>query len=248
MKKHTKKTNRTYIGGQAVLEGVMMRGKTSMVTAVRDPRGKIQVESERLAPPEKRNKFLRLPLVRGVVAFISSLIVGNKVLLRSAAVAEEEDETPSKAEKWLAEKHKIDLSGIFNFISVLLGIVLAVGLFVALPQWVTGLTNLSRTEHGGILFNLAEGGVRIGIFILYLALISLVPSLKRVFMCHGAEHKTITAYEQGLELNVENVRGCSRLHDRCGTTFLFLVMLVSILVFSLANSLVGGWLYVGNKK
>lgn len=84
MKKHTKKTNRTYIGGQAVLEGVMMRGKTSMVTAVRDPRGKIQVESERLAPPEKRNKFLRLPLVRGVVAFISSLIVGNKVLLRSA--------------------------------------------------------------------------------------------------------------------------------------------------------------------
>ena len=248
MKKHTKKTNRTYIGGQAVLEGVMMRGKTSMVTAVRDPRGKIQVESERLTPPEKRNKFLRLPLVRGVVAFISSLIVGNKVLLRSAAVAEEEDETPSKAEKWLAEKHKIDLSGIFNFISVLLGIVLAVGLFVALPQWVTGLTNLSRTEHGGILFNLAEGGVRIGIFILYLALISLVPSLKRVFMCHGAEHKTITAYEQGLELNVENVRGCSRLHDRCGTTFLFLVMLVSILVFSLANSLVGGWLYVGNKK
>lgn len=248
MKQHTKKTNRTYIGGQAVLEGVMMRGKTSMATAVRDPRGKIQVESERLTPPEKRNKFLRLPLVRGVVAFISSLIVGNKVLLRSAAVAEEEDETPSKAEKWLAEKHKIDLSGIFNFISVLLGIVLAVGLFVALPQWVTGLTNLSRTEHGGILFNLAEGGVRIGIFILYLALISLVPSLKRVFMCHGAEHKTITAYEQGLELNVENVRGCSRLHDRCGTTFLFLVMLVSILVFSLANSLVGGWLYVGNKK
>ena len=248
MKKHTKKINRTYIGGQAVLEGVMMRGKTSMVTAVRDPRGKIQVESERLAPPEKRNKFLRLPLVRGVVAFISSLIVGNKVLLRSAAVAEEEDETPSKAEKWLAEKHKIDLSGIFNFISVLLGIVLAVGLFVALPQWVTGLTNLSRTEHGGILFNLAEGCVRIGIFILYLVLISLVPSLKRVFMCHGAEHKTITAYEQGLELNVENVRGCSRLHDRCGTTFLFLVMLVSILVFSLANSLVGGWLYVGNKK
>lgn len=131
---------------------------------------------------------------------------------------------------------------------MLLGIVLAVGLFVALPQWVTGLTNLSRTEHGGILFNLAEGGVRIGIFILYLVLISLVPSLKRVFMCHGAEHKTITAYEQGLELTVENVRGCSRLHDRCGTTFLFLVMLVSILVFSLANSLVGGWLYVGNKK
>ncbi len=246
--KHTKKTNRTYIGGQAVLEGVMMRGKTAMATAVRDPRGKIQVESERLVPPEKRSRFLRLPLVRGVVSFVSSLVVGNKVLLRSAAVAEEDDETPSKAEKWLAEKHKIDLSGIFNFISVLLGILLAVALFVALPQWLTGLTNLSRTEHGGILFNLAEGGIRIGIFIMYLVLISLVPSLKRVFMCHGAEHKTITAYERGLELNVENVRGCSRLHDRCGTTFLFLVMIVSILVFSLANSLIGGRLYVGNKK
>ncbi|MDD6996145.1 MAG: peptide chain release factor N(5)-glutamine methyltransferase [Candidatus Borkfalkiaceae bacterium] len=243
-----KRTARTYIGGQAVLEGVMMRGRCAMATAVRDPHGKIQVESERLTPPEKRNKFLRLPFVRGVVSFISSLTVGNKVLMRSAAVAEEEDETPSKAEKWLTEKHKINLNSIFNFISVFLGIVLAVGLFVALPQAVTRWTKLDPQTDGGIWFNLAEGGIRIAIFILYLAAISLIPSLKRVFMCHGAEHKTITAYERGLELTPENVRGCSCVHDRCGTTFLFLVMAVSILVFSLANSLLGGSIYTGNEK
>ena len=243
-----KQPTRTYIGGQAVLEGVMMRGRCAMATAVRDPRGKIQVESERLTPPEKRDKFLRLPFVRGVVSFISSLAVGNKVLLRSASVAEEEDETPSKARKWLTEKHKINLNAVFNFISVLLGIVLAIGLFIALPQAVTRWTKLDPQKNGGVWFNLAEGGIRIAIFILYLAAISLIPSLKRVFMCHGAEHKTITAYEKGLELTPENVRGCSRVHDRCGTTFLFLVMAVSILVFSLANSLLGGWIYTGNEK
>ncbi len=245
--KEQRKT-RTYIGGQAVLEGVMMRGKTAMATAVRDPRGKIQVESERLTPPEKRSAFLRFPLVRGVVSFVSSLVIGNKVLLRSAAVAEEEDDTPSKAEKWLAEKHKINVSGILNAISTILGIVLAIALFVALPQAVTRRTKLDPHAHGGIWFNLAEGGIRIAIFVLYLAAISLIPSLKRVFMYHGAEHKTITAYEKGLDLTVENVRGCSRVHDRCGTTFLFLVMVVSILVFSLANSIVGGWIYTGNSK
>ena len=245
--KEQRKT-RTYIGGQAVLEGVMMRGKTAMATAVRDPRGKIQVESERLTPPEKRSAFLRFPLVRGVASFVSSLVIGNKVLLRSAAVAEEEDDTPSKAEKWLAEKHKINVSGILNAISTILGIVLAIALFVALPQAVTRRTKLDPHAHGGIWFNLAEGGIRIAIFVLYLAAISLIPSLKRVFMYHGAEHKTITAYEKGLDLTVENVRGCSRVHDRCGTTFLFLVMVVSILVFSLANSIVGGWIYTGNSK
>ena len=125
---------------------------------------------------------------------------------------------------------------------------LALALFVALPQAVTRRTKLDPHAHGGIWFNLAEGGIRIAIFVLYLAAISLIPSLKRVFMYHGAEHKTITAYEKGLDLTVENVRGCSRVHDRCGTTFLFLVMVVSILVFSLANSIVGGWIYTGNSK
>lgn len=250
MKKNgeNKKKTRTYVGGQAVLEGVMMRGKRSMATAVRDPRGCIQVESERITPPEKRSKFLRLPLVRGVASFVSSLVVGNRVLMRSAALCEEENEQPSKAEKWLAEKHKINLGAIFNALSTVLGIVLAVVLFVFLPQLLTRAMRLDPMKAGGVWFNLAEGGVRIAIFVLYIALISLIPSLKRVFMYHGAEHKAITAYERGLELKTENVRGCSRVHDRCGTTFLFLVMIVSILVFSLANSLVGRFIYVGNDK
>ncbi len=223
----------------------MMRGNAAMATAVRDNEGKIQIESERLTPIEKRSKFSRLPFVRGVVNFVRSLIDGNRILLRSADVAMPEDEQPSKAEKWLQEKHKIDLSGIFNGVSMILGIVLAVAIFVALPQFLTGFLPFDKTSTGwdGLWFNLIEGGIRLGIFILYILFMTLVPTLRRVFMYHGAEHKTISCYEKGAELTVENVKKCSRVHDRCGTTFLFLVMIVSILVFSLANVAVGVWLY-----
>lgn len=223
----------------------MMRGNAAMATAVRDNEGKIQIESERLTPIEKRSKFSRLPFVRGVVNFVRSLIDGNRILLRSADVAMPEDEQPSKAEKWLQEKHKIDLSGIFNGVSMILGIVLAVAIFVALPQFLTGFLPFDKTSTGwdGLWFNLIEGGIRLGIFILYILFMTLVPTLRRVFMYHGAEHKTISCYEKGEELTVENVKKCSRVHDRCGTTFLFLVMIVSILVFSLANVAVGVWLY-----
>ena len=232
------------------MEGVMMRGRRSMATAVRDPEGVIQIESRRLTPPEKRKKITKLPFIRGVINFVASLIDGNRVLMRSADVAFPEDETPTKAEKWLQEKHRIDISGVFNFIALLLGILLALGIFIALPQFLTGFLPFDKTDAGldGLWFNLIEGGIRLCIFILYILLISLIPSLKRVFMCHGAEHKTITCFEEGKELTVENVRGCSRVHDRCGTTFLFLVMIVSILVFSLVNVAVAKWLYTDNAK
>ena len=232
------------------MEGVMMRGVSSMATAVRDPEGVIQIESERFAPPEKQSKATRIPFVRGVVNFVRSLIDGNRTLMRSADVAMPDDEQPTKAEKYLEEKHKIDIGSIFNVIATVLGVALAILLFIALPQWLTGFLPFDKTSTGkeGLLFNLCEGGIRIGIFILYILGISLIPSLKRVFMCHGAEHKTITCYEKGEELTVENVRRCSRVHDRCGTTFLFLVMIVSILVFSLANLVVGKWLYTDNDK
>ncbi len=235
----------TYIGGQAVMEGVMMRGKRAMATAVRDPEGVIQVEAERLTPPEKRSKASKIPFVRGVINFVTSLVDGNRALMRSADVAYPEEEQPMKADKWLQEKWKISLSGVFNFLAVILGVVLALGLFIWLPQTITKLLPLKAE---GLWFNLIEGGIRLAIFILYILLISLIPSLKRVFMCHGAEHKTITCYEEGKELTVENVRGCSRVHDRCGTTFLFLVMIVSILVFSLANLVVARWLYTDNDR
>ena len=227
------------------MEGVMMRGNLAMATAVRDNEGQIQIESERLIPIEKRSKFSRLPFIRGVVNFVRSLIDGNRILMRSADVLMTDDEQPSKAEKWLQEKHKIDVTGIVNGFSVFLGIVLALGIFLALPQFITGFLPFDKTSTGldGLWFNLIEGGIRLAIFILYILLISLIPSLRRVFMYHGAEHKTISCYEKGEELTVENIRKCSRVHDRCGTTFLFLVMVVSILVFSLANVAVGAWLY-----
>lgn len=227
------------------MEGVMMRGRASMATAVRDPEGTIQIESERLKPPEKRSIAWKIPFLRGILNFISSLVDGNRVLMRSADVAFPDDEEISKAEKWLEEKHKVSLTGIVNFLSVLIGVVLALAIFIALPQYLTGFLPFDKTSTGadGVYFNLIEGGIRLVIFVLYILLISLIPSLKRVFMCHGAEHKTITCYEQGKELTVENVRECSRVHDRCGTTFLFLVMIVSILVFSLVNVGVARWLY-----
>ncbi len=248
MKKEKVTKTCTYIGGQAVMEGVMMRGKGSMATAVRDPEGHIQIESERLTPPEKTNKFLRLPFVRGVVNFIHSLVDGNRVLMRSAEVAFPDDEEPTKGEKLLNEKHGIDINSIVTTLSTVLGVALSLLIFVALPQWLTSFLPFDKTSTGmdGLWFNLCEGGIRLVVFVLYILAISLIPSLKRVFMCHGAEHKTITCYEEGKELTVENVRGCSRVHDRCGTTFLFIVMMVSIVVFSLVNIAIAGWLYTGN--
>ena len=253
MKKQTTTKTCTYIGGQAVMEGIMMRGKRSMATAVRDPEGAIQVESERLTPPEKRKKITRVPFIRGVCNFITSLIDGNRVLMRSADVAVVDEEEQTKAEQWLEEKHKISIDGLMSGFAVVMGVVLAMLIFIWLPQYISGFLPkeiFDKTDTGlkGLWFNLVEGGIRIVIFILYILCISLIPSLKRVYMCHGAEHKTITCYEEGKELTIENVRGCSRVHDRCGTTFLFIVMIVSILVFSLVNILVAGWLYTGQDK
>ena len=250
--KKQEKNTRTYIGGQAVMEGIMMRGKTAMATAVRDPDGEIQIESERLPAAKKSSKIARIPFIRGVVNFITSLIDGNRVLMRSADVAlSEDEEEKTKAEKWLKEEKKVNFNGFFSFLSTALGVVLAVGIFIILPQFITGFLPFEANSPSwdGLWFNLIEGGIRLTIFILYILIISLFPSLRRVFMCHGAEHKTITCYEEGKELTVENVRGCSRVHDRCGTTFLFIVMMVSILVFSLVNvgiSALG--IYTASKK
>ena len=226
------------IGGQAVMEGVMMRGKTAMATAVRDPQGEIQIESERLTPPEKRSKFSRLPFVRGVLNFISSLTDGNRVLIRSAEVLEEDPED----DKTEVSPEKKGDSGFLNGLATVIGVVLALGLFIVLPSFLTGLLPdeyFDATSGGwkGLYFNLVEGGIRLLIFLAYILLISLIPTLRRVFMYHGAEHKTITCYEKGEELTVENVKKCSRVHDRCGTTFLFLVVIISVLVFSVVNVL-----------
>ncbi len=233
MKKESKCCKKTSIGGQAVIEGVMMRGKTSMATAVRAENGEILLETTRLTPPEKQNKLLKLPLIRGVVAFFSSLVGGTKTLLRSASVFG--DDEPTKFEIWLAEKFKINVMDAVVFLGALIGIVLSLFLFFFLPQTITDL--LTFIEKNSIWYFLIEGLVRIIIFISYILLTSLIKDVKRTYMYHGAEHKTISCYESGLELTVENVKGCSRVHDRCGTTFMFIVMTVSILVFALLNLL-----------
>ena len=250
MKKEKQQCSRVSIGGQAVLEGVMMRGKRSVATAVRDPKGNVQVESEYVETSPKTQKALKIPFVRGVVNFVRSLIDGNRILMRSADVAAEE-ETPTKAEKWLREKHKIDLGSILDGVAVFLGVLLALGIFIALPQFLMGvMTFLPFTKESvgwdGLWFNLIEGGIRLAIFILYVVIVALIPSMKRVYGYHGAEHKTISCYEKGKELTVENVRSCTRVHDRCGTTFLFIVMMVSILIFALVNVVVGQYVYTDN--
>ena len=238
MAKKSKKCNRTNIGGQAVFEGVMMRGATSMATAVRDEEGTIRLETKRLKAPEKKNFFVKLPIVRGVVNFFNSMVGGITTLMRSAEVYGGDE--PTKFDKWLSEKLKIDVMQVIIFIGVALGLALSVLLFILSPQWaselISRLTGISQTSFA---FNLIEGCLRMVIFVIYILLTSLMKDIKRTYMYHGAEHKTISCYEEGKELTVENVRSCTRVHDRCGTTFMFFVMLVSILVFSLTNSFLG---------
>lgn len=221
------------------MEGVMMRGATSMATSVRDSDGVIRTETVRLKPLKERSFIFRMPIVRGMINFFSSMVAGTKTLMRSAEVLGEEGE-PSKFEKWVSEKFKIDIFSVIIYLAVILGVGLAVALFVILPQVATtGLNTFIKLDKNSIWFNLIEGGIRIIIFIAYLLLTSLLKDIRRTFMYHGAEHKTISCYENGWDLTIENVRKASRVHDRCGTTFMFLVMAVSIIVFSVANSIFG---------
>ena len=230
------------IGGQAVLEGVMMRGEKSMATAVRDADGIIRVESKRIKPAKQRKAFLRLPIIRGVVSFLQSLVGGTRVLMRSAEVYGEGE--PSKFEKWLSKTFKINIYSAVSFVALTLGLFLAVFLFMWLPQtariW---LSNLFSTNFSVLATNFIEGGLKLLIFVAYILLCSLLKDIRRTFMYHGAEHKTISCYENGLELTVENVKKCKRVHDRCGTTFIVFVMVISIIVFALFESLVGKTLF-----
>lgn len=218
------------------MEGVMMRGKTAYATAVRDPEGNIQVESRRLNLSKGMRIVSKIPLVRGVVSFVSSLVMGSKILMRSAEVYGDEGE-PSRFEKWCESKLHINVMAAVSFIATLLGIVLAVGLFIVLPILLADLLVSSGTwlVKYSVGYNLIQGCIRLIIFILYIVAITAMKDIRRVFMYHGAEHKTITCFEKGMDLTPENAKTCSRIHDRCGTTFLFLVMAVSIVVFSVVN-------------
>lgn len=228
------------IGGQAVIEGVMMRGKRSMATAVRDENGNIVVESRYIKPAEEKNFLFRAPFLRGIFSFFGTMVSGVRTLMRSGEVFDGEAE-PSKAEKWFAKTFKVDVFSVIMAISVVIGIALSVGLFFFLPQLITsGIIALFKIDAQAnvgmqIGMNFLEGFIRMLIFVGYIALTSAMKDIKRVYMYHGAEHKTISCYEHDLELTVENAQKMTTVHDRCGTTFMFITMVVSVLIFSLTG-------------
>ena len=235
----TKKTEsqekfKTMIGGQALIEGIMMRGPEKQSIVVRSPEGLV-VKTEPLKLATKKHPVLGWPLIRGVVNFGASMACGVKALMYSAEFFPEEEGEPSKFDQWLEEKlgsEKME-KAVISF-SLVLGVLLAVGLFVLLPTFLAGLV---PGIHGNYLArNLTEGLLKIALFMGYMVLVSRMKDMKRVFSYHGAEHKTIRCYEAKLPLTVENVRAQTRLHPRCGTSFLLVVMVISILVFSIASS------------
>ena len=229
------KTKISTIGGQAVIEGVMMRGTKSMATACRTGQG-IQLDSERIVTSPRMKKIGKIPIIRGVVNFCNMLYLGTKTIMSSTEIQGEEIE-PSKFEKWLSEKFKLDAMSLAIWIGTILGVVLAIALFFILPQvFMTLLEKIPEVAaYPWIVKNVIEGSIRIVMFVLYILLVSQMKDIKRVFMYHGAEHKTINCYEHGLPLTLENIRNSSRIHKRCGTTFLFIVMIVSIILFSLCG-------------
>ena len=212
----------------------MMQGATAYCTAVRDPEGAIQVERLRLNRSPAAQKAARIPFVRGVVNMFSSLVRGTKTLMRSAQVCGGDDGEPGRVEKWFAEKFNADLMEVMTFISALIGVALAVVLFMVLPQLaISGLTGAFPALTGTVWVYLLLGLFKLVIFLAYLGLILLLKDIQRLYRYHGAEHKTINCYEKGLPLTPENVGKCSRIHDRCGTSFLFIVLIINIAIFSL---------------
>lgn len=235
-KKDKANIHRTSIGGQAVMEGVMMRGPHLIATAVRKPDGEIIIDEQSVGKVRK-SKILKLPIIRGCINFFDSMIIGVKSLMFSAKFFDVDDEgepteeEPSKFEQWMERKLGSEkaLSAVI-YIAVILSLLVSVGLFILLPTVLVGFIKQFVENH--VALTLLEGLVRIVIFLLYLTLVSQTKDIKRVFMYHGAEHKSIFCYEHGEELSVENVRRQKRLHPRCGTSFLLIVMVISIVVFS----------------
>ncbi len=238
---NNKEQHITSIGGQAVIEGVMMRGPHKTAIAVRKPDSEIVCEVNENGT-KKKNFFLKLPIIRGCVNFIESLIVGMKALMFSAEFVdiEGEEEAESKFDKWLEDKFGDKVKDIVIYVSLALSLALSIGLFILLPTaladliaWIINFTPAKAITEVTVFRPLVEGVSRLLIFLGYMALVSLMPDIKRVFEYHGAEHKTIACYEAGEELTVENVKKHTRFHPRCGTSFLLIVMVISILIFSL---------------
>ena len=229
------RTHKTSVGGQALIEGIMMRGPKGMATSVRKPDGEILTEYHDFKSIGEKYKFFKLPLIRGIVGFIESMITGYKCLMYSAEVSgmeEIEEEEMSKFEKWLTDKLGDKLMSIIMGIATVLGFALAFYIFAYLPSQLFDLINHHLIKGSDLepLRALFEGILKIIIFVLYMFGVSQMKDIKRVFMYHGAEHKSICCYEKGMELTVENVKKCTRFHPRCGTSFMFVMLILSIIV------------------
>lgn len=207
---------RFYYGGQAVVEGVMMRGQETCVTAVRQSNGKVVVESQELSKIYK-GKIRKTPFLRGIIVLLESIVLGMQSITRSASIALEEEGE--------------EVSGWMLWLTIAGSIAFAVVLFFLAPLFLTNLLNINE----GIVFNLVDGAIRITILVIYLSIMGFLPDLRRVFSFHGAEHKAVNAWENGVPLEVEEVRKFSTAHVRCGTSFTFIVLIISILVFSLVG-------------
>ena len=218
------------IGGQAVIEGIMMQNGTNYAIAVRKPDGEIELKKDTYVSLTKKHKLLALPFIRGVFSFADSMIVGMRALTWSCSFFEDdEEEEAGPVEKWLDRVFGEKLEGILMSIVMVLSFVLAIGIFMVLPMLIANFCrSLIRSET---VMAVLEGVIRIGIFVAYIKLVSRMDEIRRTFMYHGSEHKCINCIEHGLALNVDNVRASSKEHKRCGTSFIMFVMIVSILFF-----------------
>lgn len=237
----SKKSHITSVGGQALIEGVMMQGPKGVATAVRKPDNSICVEYHKVKHLKDKCKFFGIPIIRGIVAFIESMILGYKLLMYSAEVSgmeDIEDVEMNKFEKWLDDKFGDKFMDFIMGIATVLGFALAFLIFFFLPVFIFNRINaacdLRLTPWQGTI----EGLMKIVIFVVYMVLVSQMKDIKRLFKYHGAEHKSIACYESGEELTVENVKKCTRFHPRCGTSFMFVMLILSIVVVTLLSLVV----------
>ncbi len=236
------KVKRVSVGGQALIEGILMKGPKCSAMALRLPDGTIEVEEKKMTSLRDKNKFFAFPIVRGVVSFVESMIQGYKALMESAEKVSFEDikndddiENMSKVDRWITEHFGEKMMTVISVISMILGFGLAFALFFYLPTLAADLLNKVTDGAVANFRALIEGIVRIIIFVTYMLLVSQMKDIKRMFMYHGAEHKSIFCFEAGKELTVENVREMSRLHPRCGTSFMFVMILISIVISSVIS-------------
>ena len=236
----SKKNNYVAVGGQALMEGIMMRGPKGTAMSLRLPDGTIETQMKDFVSVRKKFKFFNIPIIRGVVSFVESMIFGYKLIMESAEKTslDMEEESESKLDKWISDHFGPKMMAVIGAISAVLGIGLAFLLFMWLPSFVFDLIN-DKLANGEIsaLRAVFEGIIRVIIFVIYMYLVSKMKEIHRVYMYHGAEHKTIFCFEHGKELTVENIKKELRYHPRCGTSFIFVTILLSILISSIVSVL-----------